>query len=180
MCEFSHLSLSLSQEVHKLMLHLRHPEVFARLGVCPPQGFLLHGPPGCGKTLLASAIAGVSHNPFLSFPSSCPLIPSLPPSLSLLPLTPPPLSSPSFSSPSLLPLSPSPSFSSPSLLPLSPSPSLLPLSSLSLLPLSPPPRSSPSLRRWVSLSSSWQPLRWSVECLESQRVHSEIYSHSPR
>lgn len=50
-----------------IALPISHPEVYLHTGVRPPRGVLLVGPPGCGKTMLAGAIAGVSLATFPHF-----------------------------------------------------------------------------------------------------------------
>ncbi len=59
----------MEREIHKIRemieLPLTHPEVFDRLGMKPPKGVLLHGPPGCGKTLLGRAVAHESEAAFI-------------------------------------------------------------------------------------------------------------------
>ncbi|MBI2951956.1 CDC48 family AAA ATPase [bacterium] len=60
----------LRQQVQRIRetieLPLRYPEVFERLGIEAPKGVLLHGPPGCGKTLIARTIAHETEAHFLA------------------------------------------------------------------------------------------------------------------
>ncbi|XP_022120517.1 nuclear valosin-containing protein-like [Pieris rapae] len=53
-------------QICDLVLHMKHPEVYTKLGIKSPRGALLHGPPGTGKTLLAHAIAGKLQLPFIA------------------------------------------------------------------------------------------------------------------
>lgn len=66
---------------------LKHPDSFIRMGIQPPKGVLLYGPPGCSKTMIAKALAHESGLNFLAvkvghlvlhFHNSCVTIDSLP------------------------------------------------------------------------------------------------------
>ncbi len=58
------LSSQLTKIRETVELPLKNPMVFEQLGIGAPKGILLHGPPGCGKTLVAKVIADEAHASF--------------------------------------------------------------------------------------------------------------------
>jgi ribosome biogenesis ATPase len=56
----------ISQLMETVGMPILHPEIYRTTGVEPPRGVLLHGPPGCGKTTIANALAGDLKVPFIN------------------------------------------------------------------------------------------------------------------
>ena len=69
--DITHLFLQVREELSFAITQpIRNPARFEALGLLNPTGVLLYGPPGCGKTLLAKAVANESGANFISIKAS--------------------------------------------------------------------------------------------------------------
>ena len=59
------LEVQIQELKESVELPLTRPELYEEMGVRPPKGVILYGPPGCGKTLLAKAVANRTSATFL-------------------------------------------------------------------------------------------------------------------
>lgn len=66
LCDLGGVSGAIEKALELVAMPICHPEIYTHTGVTPPRGVLFHGPPGCGKTMMAGALAGELGVPFLS------------------------------------------------------------------------------------------------------------------
>ncbi|MBI4447815.1 AAA family ATPase [Candidatus Woesearchaeota archaeon] len=68
--ELGGLSKEIQEIKEVIELPLTNPQLFEKIGIDPPKGILLHGPPGCGKTCLARAVANSTNATFIKVVAS--------------------------------------------------------------------------------------------------------------